>query len=108
MTPAHLVWRRGPVGGETIRALMLFVGPMLASATMTTWLNRLGGVNEIPYLALPCGTAVKINEAIRGLLRSNQQGDASESGQALLFRFQKTGKSSRKNRERFSPNRFNL
>jgi hypothetical protein len=70
--------------------------------------GRLGGANEIPYLALPCGTAVKINEAIRGLLRSNQQGDASEKRTGLAFSVQKTGKSSRKNRERFSPNRFNL
>jgi hypothetical protein len=69
--------------------------------------GRLGGANEIPYLALPCGTAVKINEAIRGLLRGNQQGMPAKADRPC-FSVQKTGESSRKNRERFSPNRFNL
>ena len=31
--------------------------------------RRLGGAVEIPYLALPCGTMLKMNDPIRGLMR---------------------------------------
>jgi hypothetical protein len=37
--------------------------------------DRLGGANEIAHLALPCGTALKINDAVRGLLSGDQQTD---------------------------------
>ena len=31
--------------------------------------RRLGGAVEVPYLALPCGTMLKMNDPIRGLMR---------------------------------------
>jgi SAM-dependent methyltransferase len=40
--------------------------------------DRLGGANEIAYLVLPCGTAVKINDDIRGLLQSTPPSDAGD------------------------------
>jgi SAM-dependent methyltransferase len=49
-------------------------------AKMNTALSRrLGGPEEIPYLALPCGTAIGINDKIRLLLRG-QRGDDEEFG----------------------------
>jgi hypothetical protein len=37
--------------------------------------RRLGGPEEIPYLALPCGTTIGINDKIRLLLRGQRDGD---------------------------------
>jgi SAM-dependent methyltransferase len=49
-------------------------------ATINTALSRrLGGSEEIPYLALPCGTAIGINDQIRLLLRG-QTNDDEECG----------------------------
>jgi len=31
--------------------------------------RRLGGAEEIPFLALPCGTMLKLNDALRGVMR---------------------------------------
>jgi SAM-dependent methyltransferase len=39
--------------------------------------RRLGGPEQIPYLALPCGTAVRIDEALRALL-GGKAGDSAE------------------------------
>ena len=43
--------------------------------------RRLGGAVEIPYLALPCGTMLKMNVALRGLMRcvaDSTQGDMAD------------------------------
>lgn len=40
--------------------------------------RRLGGAEEIPFLALPCGTMLKMNDALRGLMRC--VGDSDSGG----------------------------
>ena len=47
------------------------------AAMNTALVRRLGGPEEIPYLALPCGTAIGINDKMRSLLRG-QTGDGDE------------------------------
>jgi hypothetical protein len=39
--------------------------------------RRLGGPEEVPYLALPCGTALALNDPVRSLLRGDT-GDGVE------------------------------
>jgi SAM-dependent methyltransferase len=54
--------------------------PVEATRTPVAKINtalsrRLGGPEEIPYLALPCGTTIGINDKIRLLLRGQRDGD---------------------------------
>ena len=42
--------------------------------------RRLGGPEEIPYVALPCGTAIAVGETVRTLLRG-RTGDGDEFGE---------------------------
>jgi hypothetical protein len=37
--------------------------------------RRLGGPEEIAYVALPCGTALPVNDPVRLLLRGDTGGD---------------------------------
>jgi hypothetical protein len=47
-------------------------------------LRRLGGPEHIPYLALPCGTAVVIDETLPALLRG-EAGDGAEIDERRAF-----------------------
>jgi hypothetical protein len=44
--------------------------------------RRLGGQEEVPYIALPCGTALAINDPVRRLLR----GDTGDSAECAEWR----------------------
>jgi len=47
--------------------------------------RRLGGAEEIPYLALPCGTAIAVTDTVRSLLRGDAgDGDDVRAWQEFL------------------------
>jgi SAM-dependent methyltransferase len=68
-----------PVGGCTHRKLRFARRGRADVAGLNQAIRaRLDGPNEIPHVALPCVTAVRINDAVRGFLSGDQQADAGE------------------------------
>jgi SAM-dependent methyltransferase len=66
------------------------VWPVESHAVSVSALNqairrRLGGSEEIRYLALPCGTALEIEDACRGLLDGKRRKVAEKHGDWLKF-----------------------
>jgi SAM-dependent methyltransferase len=66
------------------------VWPVESHAVSVSALNqairrRLGGSEEIRYLALPCGTALEIEDACRGLLDGKRRKVAGKHGDWLKF-----------------------
>ena len=81
------VAEQGVATGDIIANAMVLsastqIRPVESTRTSVAAINaalvrRFGGLEEIPYFALPCGTAIGINDKTRSLLRG-QTGDGDE------------------------------